>query len=213
MSLTCILEIYLRFKGRKWCKLTHFRFWKIKKWLNEEISELRLMDYEERQNEDIMSLGDHKWPLWSKKDGKQTWIMNHEINSSSCMKNWNSKSSGNMYSDFEDKFEVLIEFHFRHTIYCFEAQEVESPTLQIVYKLKLKWRSYDHLKKLCKIEGSFQNDFEIQHMNLNPTYEFEIQLMNLKSNSKWPQFRIHPLSLWCFASSTSGIASRALHPP
>ena len=31
MSLTCILEIYLRFKERKWCKLNHFRLWKIKK--------------------------------------------------------------------------------------------------------------------------------------------------------------------------------------
>ena len=28
--------------------------------LNEEISELRLMDYEERQDEDIMSLGDEE---------------------------------------------------------------------------------------------------------------------------------------------------------
>ena len=58
MSLTFILEIYLRFKGRKGCKLNHFRFWKIKKWLNEEMSESRLMDYEERQDEDIMGLGD-----------------------------------------------------------------------------------------------------------------------------------------------------------
>ena len=58
MSLTFILEIYLRFQGRKWCKLNNFRFWKIKKGLNEEISESRLMDYEERQDEDIMSLGD-----------------------------------------------------------------------------------------------------------------------------------------------------------
>ena len=58
MSLTFILETYLRFQGRKWCKFNHFRFWKIKKGLNEEISESRLMDYEERQDEDIMSLGD-----------------------------------------------------------------------------------------------------------------------------------------------------------
>ena len=31
MSLTFILEIYLRFKERKRYKLNHFRFWKIKK--------------------------------------------------------------------------------------------------------------------------------------------------------------------------------------
>ena len=48
MSLTYILEIYLRFKGRKGCKLNHFRCWKIKKGLNEEISESGLMDHEGR---------------------------------------------------------------------------------------------------------------------------------------------------------------------
>ena len=41
----------------------------------------------------------------------------------------------------------------------------------------------------------------------NSTYDFEIQLMNSKSTSKWHQFRIHPLPLWCSTSSTSGIAS------
>ena len=51
----------------------HFIFWKIKKGLNEEISESSLMDHEERQDEDIMSLEDEKWPLWSKKEGKKTW--------------------------------------------------------------------------------------------------------------------------------------------
>ena len=35
--------------------------------LNEEISESRLMDRKERQDGDIMSLGDDKLPLWSKK--------------------------------------------------------------------------------------------------------------------------------------------------
>ena len=44
MSLTCTLKTYIRFKEIKWCKLNHFRFWKIEKWLNEEISESRLMD-------------------------------------------------------------------------------------------------------------------------------------------------------------------------
>ena len=30
------------------------------------------MDHEENQDEDIMSLEDEKWPLWSKKEGKKT---------------------------------------------------------------------------------------------------------------------------------------------
>ena len=55
MSLIYTLETHLRFKGRKGCKLNHFRFWKIKKGLNEEISESRLMDRKEKQDEDIMS--------------------------------------------------------------------------------------------------------------------------------------------------------------
>ena len=49
-------------------------------------------------------------------------------------------------------------------------------------------------RQLHQVGGSFRNDFEIQ-------------LMNSKSTSKWHQFRIHPLPLWCFTSSTSGIAS------
>ena len=31
------------------------------------------MDNEEMQDEDIMSLQDENWPLWSKKEGKKTW--------------------------------------------------------------------------------------------------------------------------------------------
>ena len=30
------------------------------------------MDHKERQDKDIMSLEDDKWPLWSKKEGKKT---------------------------------------------------------------------------------------------------------------------------------------------
>ena len=55
-------------------------------------------------------------------------------------------------------------------------------------------------RQLRKVERAFWN-------------YFEIQLMNSKSNSKWAQFQIYPLPLWCFASSTLVIASRVLHPP
>ena len=129
MSLTCILDIYLKLKERKGSRLNHFRFWNIKIWLNEEISESKLMDYEERQDEDIMSLEDDKWPLWGKREGKRTWIMRHETNSSSCMEVWNPKYDGNIYSEFEAKFGVLSEVHFRHTIYRFKAWKVRSPTV------------------------------------------------------------------------------------
>ena len=52
-------------------------------------------------------------------------------------------------------------------------------------------------RQLHQAKGSFRNS----------TYDFEIQLMNSKSTSKGHQFRIHPLPLWCSASSTLGIAS------
>ena len=46
-----------------------------------------------------------------------------------CMEIYNSKFGGNIYSEFEDKFGVLSEVHFRHTIYRFKTWEVRSPTL------------------------------------------------------------------------------------
>ena len=48
------------------------------------------------------------------------------------------KFDGIIYSDFEDKFRALPGVHCIHTIYRFEAREVRSPTLQMVYELKLK---------------------------------------------------------------------------
>ena len=73
-----------------------------------------------------------KWVIqdsWTIRKGKQAWIMRHEANSSSCTKIWNSKSSGNIYFDFESKFRALLEVHFRQAIYCFEALEVRNPIL------------------------------------------------------------------------------------
>ena len=45
-----------------------------------------------------------------------------------------------------DTFRALTRVHFMHNICCFEAQEVRSPTLQMVHELELKRRSYGHLK-------------------------------------------------------------------
>ena len=75
MSLNFILEIYIKFKGRKWCKLNHFRFWKIKKELNEEMSESRLMDYEERQEKDIISLKERRHTNM----GNEAWSKIHQV--------------------------------------------------------------------------------------------------------------------------------------
>ena len=50
-----------------------------------------------------MSLEDEKLPLWSKKEGKKIWEIRHEARFN-CVEIQNSKSSGNIYFDFEDKF-------------------------------------------------------------------------------------------------------------
>ena len=36
------------------------------------------MNYEERRDKDVMSLGDEEWTLQSNKEGPQTWEMRHE---------------------------------------------------------------------------------------------------------------------------------------
>ena len=168
MSLICTLETYLKFKGRKWCKLNDFRFWKIKKGLNEEISESRLMDRKERKDEDIMSLEDEKWPLWSKKEGKKAWEIRH----------------------FENKCRALFGVHYIHTIYFFKAREVRSPTLQTVCKSELKWRSYGHLKTTAPSWRVISKWFR------NSTYEFEIHFeMTLISNSSTATLMFHLLYL------------------
>ena len=46
-----------------------------------------------------MSLGDKEWSLQSKKEVTQTREMRHEPYSSSCIKIWNSKFGGNIYSN------------------------------------------------------------------------------------------------------------------
>ena len=154
MSLTFILEIYLRFKGRKGWKLNHFRFWKIKKG--------------ERQDKDITRLGDDKWHYRVRKKARKHGKWGLKQDSSSCTKIKNSKSGGNMYSEFEEKFGVFSEFYFVHTIYHFESWEVRSPTLQTVCKSELKWRSYDNLNTTAQSWRVISKWFR------NPTYEFEI---------------------------------------
>ena len=77
------------------------------------------------------------------------------------------KYDGNIYSNFKDKFGEIIGVHFIHTIYHFEAWKVKYLTLQIVCKLKLKWKSYGHLKTTA------QSWKVISKWFWNSTYEFE----------------------------------------
>ena len=58
----------------------------------------------------------------------------------------NSKSGGNIYSNFEENFGATLGVHFRHTIYRSKAHEFKIPMLQTVCKSELKLRSYGHLK-------------------------------------------------------------------
>ena len=49
MSLTCILDIYLRFKEKKCASWITLDFERSRKGLNEEMGYSRLMEYDERQ--------------------------------------------------------------------------------------------------------------------------------------------------------------------
>ena len=129
-----------------------------------------------------------------------TWTISQGIAKSSHAM-WNSKGQ-----KLQDKFRALSGVHYIHTIYFFEAWEVKSLTFQMMCKSELKWRSSGHWKTTALSWSRV-----ISKWFWNPTYEFEIQFVNSKFTSKWHQFRMHPLPLWCFASSTSGIAYRALH--
>ena len=123
----------------------------------------------------------------ARKHGK--WDMKQD---SAAWKFRTQKFDDIIYSDFEDKFGALSIVHFIYTIYRFKTREVRSPMLQMVYKLEMKGRSYGHLKTTAPSWRVISKWFR------NSTYGFEIQLMNSKSTSKWHQFRIHPLPLWCF---------------
>ena len=128
MSLICILETYLRFKGRKWCKLNHFRFWKIKKGLNEEISESRLMTMRKGKKRIswVWKMRNDHYGVRTKARKHGKWGMKQD---SDAWKFKTQKFDVNIYSEFEEKFRALSEGHFIHTIYRSEAQKVNSPML------------------------------------------------------------------------------------
>ena len=131
----------------------------------------------------------------ARKHGK--WGMNQD---STTWKFRTQKYNGIIYSEFEDKFRALSGVYYILTLYRFKAREVRSLTLKMVCKLELKWRSYGHWKTTAPRWRVISKWFR------NSTYEFEIHFeMTPMLNS--------PTALWCSASSTSRIASRALHPP
>ena len=142
MSLTCILEIYLRFKGRKWCKLNHFRFWKIKKGLNGEIA-----------NQDS----------WTMRKGKTriSWVYKMRNDHYGITKKVRRHGKWGMEQDstaWKFKTQNLVATYtmilrtkcfsesILDIIFFFLSLGVRSPMLQTICKSDLKWRSYGHLK-------------------------------------------------------------------
>ena len=102
------------------------------------------------------------------------------------------KSDGNIYSNFEDKFGALYGVHFIHTIYISNLRKSGVQCFKRCANRSWNEEVMAIWSQLHKIEEPFWNE----------TYEFKIQLMNSKSNSKWPQFRIHTLPHWYFTFST-----------
>ena len=103
------------------------------------------------------------------------------------------KFDGIIYSDFEDKFRALSGFHCIHIIYLSKLGKSRVQRFKRCANRSWNEEVIAIWRQLHQAGGSFPNDFEIQ-------------LTNLKSTLKWHQFRIHPLPLWCFVSSTLGIA-------
>ena len=114
------------------------------------------MDHDKKKDEDIISLKDEKWPLWSKKEGKKTWEMRHEVRFN-YMEIWNSKSDGNMYSNFEDKFGVLPKVHLDILHISFRSSRSQesnaSNDVQIKIEMNKLWSFEDNYAKL---KGHFE---------------------------------------------------------
>ena len=142
MILTCILEIYLKFKGRKGWKLNHFRFWNIKKW--------------ERQDKGITRLGDEKWPLWSKKEGKKTWEMRLEVRFSKLYGNLELKIWWQhvlwIWGKIWSIFQILFCTYYISFWSLGSQESVSSNRVQIRAKMKLWPFEYNY----TKLKGHFK---------------------------------------------------------
>ena len=173
MSLICILDIDLRFKGRKRCKLNYFRFWKIKKGLNEEISESRLMDHEEGKTRISWV-----WKMRNYHYGVRRKARKHG--------KWGMKKDSTAWKFRTQNLVATYILTLRTNLGHLPESILDIP--YIISKIKksevqcFKWcanRSWNKevmtiWRQLLKIEGPF----------LNSTYEFKIQLeMTPISNS------------------------------
>ena len=176
-----------------------------------------------------MGLEDKKWPLWSKKEGKKTWEMMHEARFS-CKEIRTQKFDG----IYTLTLRTNLEYFLKTIIYILYivSKHRKSGVQRFKRFANRSWNEevMNIWRQLHQVGGSFRNDFKIQLMNSKSTskwHQFRIHPLPLwcsasstpviasiqLMNSKWHQCRIHPLTLWCFASSTSGIASKAFHPP
>ena len=116
----------------------------------------------------------------------------------------------------KDKFRALSRVHCIHTIYRLEAWEVRSPTLQVVCKSELKWRSYSHLKATapswcenfaspilwCENFASPFSDAKISHQQKPNTKIFTPAIPNAKiSHQPNPHAKFLQLHIWLAKSS------------
>ena len=115
--------------------------------------------------------------------------MRHKTNSSSCMEIWNSKSGGNMYSNFEAKFGVISKVHFSQPIYRFKALEIKKSNASNSMQIGAKTR------KLCALKVNWLEkniEFKIhcafQTQSLDFELGFLIPLMSSKLTLDLPKF-------------------------
>ena len=132
----------------------------------------------------------------ARKNGK--WSMKQDLVA------WKFRTQKNLMALYTLTLRTNLEHFLESIIYILYIVSKLGKSGVQRFKRFANWRWNEEVmaiwRQLHQAGGSFRNDFKIQ-------------LMNSKSTSKWHQFRIHPLLLWCFASSTSGIASKTLHQP
>ena len=84
------------------------------------------------------------------------------------MKIWNSKSSGNMYSDFEAKFEALLKVHFSPTIYFLRLRKLEVQRFKQCANQRWNKEVMVIWRQLHKVEWPFQSDLKFNLWIWNP---------------------------------------------
>ena len=144
------------FKGIKGCKLNHFRFWNIKKWLNEKNKQVKTHGPWGKARQEYMSLEVEKWPLWSRKKARKhgKWGIKQDSTA------WKFRTQNlvvtytlTLRTNFENLLESILDIIYivsnlgKSEVQHFKRCANQSWNEEVM----VMWR------QLHKVEGPFQN--------------------------------------------------------